>query len=84
MWGAVGRQAGEVGRSILTSVQRRSNDNAAAMAWAASKRLMSTSSEITVRDALNSAIEEEMSADSKVFVIGEEVGGLPKLSICGL
>jgi pyruvate dehydrogenase E1 component beta subunit len=74
MWGAVGRQAGEVGRSILTSVQRRSNDNAAAMAWAASKRLMSTGSEITVRDALNSAIEEEMSADSKVFVIGEEVG----------
>jgi pyruvate dehydrogenase E1 component beta subunit len=74
MWGAVGRQAGEVGRSILTSVQRRSNDNAAATAWAASKRLMSTSSEITVRDALNSAIEEEMSADSKVFVIGEEVG----------
>ncbi|KAH9575089.1 hypothetical protein CY35_01G093500 [Sphagnum magellanicum] len=74
MWGTVGRQAGEVGRSILTSVQRRSNDNAAAMAWAASKRLMSTGSEITVRDALNSAIEEEMSADSKVFVIGEEVG----------
>ncbi len=30
--------------------------------------------QITVRDALNSAIEEEMSADSKVFVIGEEVG----------
>ncbi len=40
--------------------------------------------QITVRDALNSAIEEEMSADSKVFVIGEEVGGLPKLYICRL
>jgi hypothetical protein len=81
MWGVVGRQAGEVGRLIF---KRCSNDNAAATAWAASKRLMSTSSEITVRDALNSAIEEEMSADSKVFVIGEEVGGLPKLSICRL
>ncbi len=37
--------------------------------------------QITVRDALNSAIEEEMSADSKVFVIGEEVWSLPKLSV---
>jgi pyruvate dehydrogenase E1 component beta subunit len=71
MWGVVGRQAGEVGRLIF---KRCSNDNAAAMAWvAASKRFMSTS-EMTVRDALNSAIDEEMSADSKVFVIGEEVG----------
>ncbi|KAH9316430.1 hypothetical protein KI387_025057 [Taxus chinensis] len=30
--------------------------------------------EMTVRDALNSAIEEEMSADPKVFLMGEEVG----------
>jgi len=29
---------------------------------------------MTVRDALNSAIDEEMSADPKVFVMGEEVG----------
>ncbi|CAK9236088.1 unnamed protein product [Sphagnum jensenii] len=71
MWGVVGRQAGEVGRLIF---KRCSNDNAAAMAWvAASKRFMSTT-EMNVRDALNSAIDEEMSADSKVFVIGEEVG----------
>jgi pyruvate/2-oxoglutarate/acetoin dehydrogenase E1 component len=28
---------------------------------------------MTVRDALNSAIDEEMSADPKVFVMGEEV-----------
>lgn len=28
---------------------------------------------MTVRDALNSAIDEEMAADSKVFIIGEEV-----------
>jgi pyruvate dehydrogenase E1 component beta subunit len=35
---------------------------------------MSSENSITVRDALNSAIDEEMSADSKVFVMGEEVG----------
>ncbi|GFZ03930.1 transketolase family protein [Actinidia rufa] len=29
---------------------------------------------MTVRDALNSALDEEMSADPKVFVMGEEVG----------
>jgi hypothetical protein len=53
------------------------------MAWvAASKRFMSTS-EMNVRDALNSAIDEEMSADSKVFVIGEEVRSLPELSAFG-
>ncbi|KAK8622427.1 hypothetical protein V6N13_117344 [Hibiscus sabdariffa] len=30
--------------------------------------------QMTVREALNSALHEEMSADSKVFLIGEEVG----------
>ncbi|XP_021908963.1 pyruvate dehydrogenase E1 component subunit beta-1, mitochondrial isoform X2 [Carica papaya] len=29
---------------------------------------------LTVREALNSALDEEMSADSKVFLMGEEVG----------
>lgn len=28
---------------------------------------------MTVRDALNSAIDEEMSRDEKVFILGEEV-----------
>lgn len=28
---------------------------------------------MTVRDALNSALVEEMSADPKVFIMGEEV-----------
>jgi hypothetical protein len=28
---------------------------------------------MTVRDALNSALDEEMSADPKVFLMGEEV-----------
>ncbi|KAI5664941.1 hypothetical protein M9H77_24264 [Catharanthus roseus] len=30
--------------------------------------------QMTVRDALNSALDEEMSADSSVFLMGEEVG----------
>lgn len=30
--------------------------------------------ELTVRDALNSALDEEMSRDDKVFIMGEEVG----------
>ena len=29
---------------------------------------------MSVRDALNSALDEELSRDSKVFLMGEEVG----------
>jgi uncharacterized Fe-S radical SAM superfamily protein PflX len=29
--------------------------------------------QMTVREALNSALDEEMSADSKIFLMGEEV-----------
>jgi pyruvate dehydrogenase E1 component beta subunit len=29
---------------------------------------------MTVRDALNAAMEEEMTRDAKVFLLGEEVG----------
>lgn len=38
------------------------------------RNLSSAAKEINVRDALNSAIDEEMSADPKVFLMGEEVG----------
>jgi pyruvate dehydrogenase E1 component beta subunit len=71
----VGRHATEVGRSVFnTFVKKRHNhDNSVAMAWTISKRLMSTN-EMTVREALSTAIDEEMSADSKVLVLGEEVG----------
>jgi hypothetical protein len=31
--------------------------------------------QMTVRDALNSAMDEEMARDKDVFVLGEEVGG---------
>nr|ALF39597.1 mitochondrial pyruvate dehydrogenase [Hevea brasiliensis] len=34
----------------------------------------SAAKEMTVREALNSALDEEMSADPKVFLMGEEVG----------
>ncbi|KAL7161901.1 hypothetical protein ACSBR2_042391 [Camellia fascicularis] len=40
----------------------------------ASRSFSSTAKEMTVRDALNSALDEEMSADPKVFLMGEEVG----------
>ncbi|XP_047971803.1 pyruvate dehydrogenase E1 component subunit beta-1, mitochondrial-like [Salvia hispanica] len=40
----------------------------------ASRALSSSAKTMTVRDALNSALDEEMSADPKVFVMGEEVG----------
>lgn len=30
--------------------------------------------QMTVRDALNSALEEEMARDEKVYILGEEVG----------
>ncbi|WMV35548.1 hypothetical protein MTR67_028933 [Solanum verrucosum] len=40
----------------------------------ASRTYSSAVKEMTVRDALNSALDEEMSADPKVFVMGEEVG----------
>lgn len=36
---------------------------------------------MTVRDALNSALDEEMSADPKVFLMGEEVSISRKKSI---
>ncbi|KAG5523133.1 hypothetical protein RHGRI_035073 [Rhododendron griersonianum] len=40
----------------------------------ASRSYSSGAKEMTVRDALNSALDEEMSADPKVFLMGEEVG----------
>ncbi|KHN38247.1 Pyruvate dehydrogenase E1 component subunit beta, mitochondrial [Glycine soja] len=43
-------------------------------AFSAIRHLSSAAKEITVREALNSALDEEMSADPKVFLMGEEVG----------
>mmetsp|Transcript_5547 Transcript_5547/g.10099 ORF Transcript_5547/g.10099 Transcript_5547/m.10099 type:complete len:99 (-) Transcript_5547:999-1295(-) len=38
------------------------------------RRGYASQTEMTVRDALNSALAEEMRKDDKVFVMGEEVG----------
>ncbi|KAK2447006.1 pyruvate dehydrogenase E1 component subunit beta, mitochondrial [Trifolium repens] len=38
------------------------------------RHFSSSAKQMTVRDALNSALDEEMSADPKVFLMGEEVG----------
>ncbi|KAL2329430.1 hypothetical protein Fmac_017011 [Flemingia macrophylla] len=38
------------------------------------RHFSSAAKEITVREALNTALDEEMSADPKVFLMGEEVG----------
>lgn len=56
------------------------------------RRAFSTSTQklaaqtLTVRDALNQAIDEEMAKDDRVFLLGEEVAqydGAYKVLICG-
>ncbi|KAL0749682.1 hypothetical protein Bca101_031685 [Brassica carinata] len=65
MWGIL-RQRGIDGGGL--SLRRTRSASVSARSYAAGSK------EMTVRDALNSAIDEEMSADPKVFVMGEEVG----------
>ncbi|CAN7066095.1 unnamed protein product, partial [Brassica rapa subsp. trilocularis] len=65
MWGIL-RQRGIDGGGL--SLRRTRSALVSARSYAAGSK------EMTVRDALNSAIDEEMSADPKVFVMGEEVG----------
>uniref|UniRef100_A0A453RNH5 Uncharacterized protein n=1 Tax=Aegilops tauschii subsp. strangulata TaxID=200361 RepID=A0A453RNH5_AEGTS len=45
----------------------------AASAATAARSYSATPKEMTVREALNSALDEEMSADPSVFLMGEEV-----------
>nr|XP_023870702.1 pyruvate dehydrogenase E1 component subunit beta-1, mitochondrial-like [Quercus suber] len=71
MWGIVRQRLG--GYSAYYSLQRIGlghllNSSKCYSSEAAAAKKM------TVRDALNSALDEEMSADPKVFLIGEEVG----------
>ncbi|CAD6342615.1 unnamed protein product [Miscanthus lutarioriparius] len=47
---------------------------AAAAAAAPARTYSAAAKEITVREALNTALDEEMSADPSVFLMGEEVG----------
>uniref|UniRef100_A0A8R7QE38 Pyruvate dehydrogenase E1 component subunit beta n=1 Tax=Triticum urartu TaxID=4572 RepID=A0A8R7QE38_TRIUA len=71
MLGAARRQLGS--GPMLGQVLRRLRPAAAASTEAA-RGYSSAAKEITVRDALNSALDEEMSADPSVFLMGEEVG----------
>jgi len=62
--------------SALSNVQVKSNplhQQHRSARYFASQSGGDKSNEMTVRDALNSAIDEEMTRDEKVFVIGEEV-----------
>ncbi|KAJ7528396.1 hypothetical protein O6H91_15G002100 [Diphasiastrum complanatum] len=70
MWATSARRA-IAGQSSVTSWLLR---NSMIKSGEKVRSFSSGSNQLTVRDALNSALDEEMSADSRVFVIGEEVG----------
>lgn len=53
---------------------RRAVQRVGPAASVAGKNYSTAAKELTVRDALNSALDEEMAADPKVFIMGEEVG----------
>ena len=40
----------------------------------AARELKACGQKVTVRDALNKALEEELARDERVFLVGEEVG----------
>jgi len=73
MWGALRQKSG---MTTLFSSLRHGQvlERLVPMASTPFRNLSTAAKEITVRDALNSAIDEEMSADPKVFLMGEEVG----------
>lgn len=73
MWGALRQKSG---MTTLFSSLRHGQvlERLVPMASTPLRNLSTAAKEITVRDALNSAIDEEMSADPKVFLMGEEVG----------
>jgi pyruvate dehydrogenase E1 component beta subunit len=60
-------------RSIRSSQQSKASCSKCKSDWAGVLQM-------TVREALNSAIDEEMARDPDVFVLGEEVCGL----LCGV
>ncbi|EXB40354.1 hypothetical protein L484_017496 [Morus notabilis] len=67
MWGILRQKVG-AGSSSALSLQR------IRPVASALRHYSSAAKEMTVREALNSALDEEMSADPKVFLMGEEVG----------
>lgn len=73
MWGALRQKSGMT--SLFSSLRHgQVLERLVPMASTPLRNLSTAAKEITVRDALNSAIDEEMSADPKVFLMGEEVG----------
>ncbi|KAG6781377.1 hypothetical protein POTOM_014277 [Populus tomentosa] len=68
MFGIVRQKISAGGSPLLAFGQRI---RPAVSAW---RGYSSAAKEITVREALNTALDEEMSADPKVFLMGEEVG----------
>ncbi|CAI9278147.1 unnamed protein product [Lactuca saligna] len=71
MWGLIRQEVGARGLSALVS----GNYVQSLRPVAATRRHYSSATkEMTVRDALNSALDEEMAADPNVFIMGEEVG----------
>jgi pyruvate dehydrogenase E1 component beta subunit len=71
MLGAARRQLGS--GPMLGQVLRRLRP-AAAASTEVTRGFSAGTKEITVREALNSALDEEMAADPSVFMMGEEVG----------
>jgi pyruvate dehydrogenase E1 component beta subunit len=70
------RATSNTSSSSSSSIARTAQQAARATAVSSAKRYASSDSkpqEMTVRDALNSAMEEEMLRDDKVFILGEEV-----------
>nr|ABR17672.1 unknown [Picea sitchensis]ACN39859.1 unknown [Picea sitchensis] len=73
MWGALRQKSGLT--TLVSSLKHgQVLERFAPMASTPLRQLSTAAKEMTVRDALNSAIDEEMSADPKVFLMGEEVG----------
>lgn len=73
MWGALRKKSGLT--SLVSSLKHgQVLERLVPMASTPLRKLSTAAKEMTVRDALNSAIDEEMSADPKVFLMGEEVG----------
>ncbi|KAL6601243.1 hypothetical protein ACP70R_044463 [Stipagrostis hirtigluma subsp. patula] len=73
MLAAARRQLGS-GPMLGRALQRLRPAAAAAAASEAARGYSAAAKEMNVRDALNSALAEEMSADPSVFLMGEEVG----------
>ena len=67
------RPAAQLLRSSPSTLPRSSFQRVSAPAISRWRTYASGSKEMTVRDALNEAMAEEMEKNPKVFVLGEEV-----------